>query len=203
MKRGLLLLLLLCQPVVANEASPEALDQAAQETAATPQLKIDGLHEVLLSTMQAGTSLEAREEMLRETILDLFDVGVIARISSGRAWRAFSEAEQQSLVAAVEALIVATYADRFESYTGQQFVTLGEAEARTGAIVQTEIVSSAGERTPVDYYFRGDKVFNVVASGVSDLSLRRAEYSAIIKEQGLAQLLEHLAANLAETREQG
>ena len=41
-------------------------------------------------------------------------------------------------------------------------------------------------------------VYNLVADGVSDLSLRRADYNSIIKEKGYDALLRHIEENIAE-----
>ena len=41
-------------------------------------------------------------------------------------------------------------------------------------------------------------MFNVVADGVSDLSVRRADYNSIVKSEGYAALLERMRDNIAE-----
>jgi phospholipid transport system substrate-binding protein len=70
-------------------------------------------------------------------------------------------------------------------------------------VVRTELERSNGERVSLDYYFRGGQVFNVVADGVSDLSLRRADYNGVIKSQGYERLLSHIRENIAELRVTG
>ena len=59
-------------------------------------------------------------------------------------------------------LIVATYADRFDSFSGQRFVTDAVQPARSGVVVQTRLVRSNGESVTLDYFMRDGKVFNVV-----------------------------------------
>ncbi len=187
MRRLLALLLVLSFSVAAEEGEAPA-----------PQARVDQLHEVLLSAMRLEGGVSERKSLIAPVVLELFDVASIARISTGRAWRSFDDAQRAALIDALNRLLVTTYADRFDSYNGQAFEHVELSESRTGAIVKTEIVRSSGERVPIDYYFRGDKVFNVVASGVSDLSLRRAEYSSILKEQSYSALLEHIDANIRE-----
>ena len=65
-------------------------------------------------------------------------------------------------------------------------------------MVKTELVRSSGDKVTLDYYFRDAGVFNVVADGVSDLSLRRADYNSIVKSDGYAALLEHLRSKIAD-----
>ena len=56
-------------------------------------------------------------------------------------------------------------------------------------MVKTQLVRANGERVNLDYYFNAGSVFNVVADGVSDLSLRRADYNSIIKQEGYDALI--------------
>ena len=60
------------------------------------------------------------------------------------------------------------------------------------------LADSSAHPDNLDYYFRGDRVFNVVADGVSDLSLRRADYNSIVKEEGYDRLLAHIRDSIAE-----
>ena len=65
-------------------------------------------------------------------------------------------------------------------------------------MVKTLLNRASGEPVNLDYYFRGARVFNVVADGVSDLSLRRADYAGIIREEGIEGLVIHIEASIAE-----
>ena len=53
----------------------------------------------------------------------------------------------------------------------------------------------------LDYFFSDGKVFNVAADGVSDLSLRRADYNSVLKSEGFDALMAHLEQQLRELRE--
>jgi len=96
------------------------------------------------------------------------------------------------------ALIAATYADRFDSFDGQRFERLESLAGRRGWVVKTQLVRANGERVNLDYYFNAGSVFNVVADGVSDLSLRRADYNSIIKQEGYDALIRDIRENIAE-----
>ena len=122
------------------------------------------------------------------------------RVSIGRKWRELDETQRERFVALLSEVVVATYADRFESYNNQSFETLQTRDVRNGQVVHTQIRRADGSTVTLDYFFRNQRVFNVVADGVSDLSLRRADYSAIVKERGFAALLDHLVEQLGELR---
>ena len=161
------------------------------------EAKVDRFHAALIAAMQAGGFGE-RMALLEPAVAEFFDVATVARISVGASWRGLSEERRAAFVELLERLILATYADRFDSYSGQRFVRLEVATASTGTVVKSQIQRASGEPVNLDYYFRGERVFNVVADGVSDLSLRRADYASIIRGQGFDALVEHVQADIAE-----
>ena len=161
------------------------------------EAKVDRFHAALVAAMQAGGFGE-RLALLEPAVAEFFDVATVARISVGASWRGLSEERRAAFVELLERLILATYADRFDSYSGQRFVRLEVAAASTGTVVKSQLQRASGEPVNLDYYFRGERVFNVVADGVSDLSLRRADYASIIRSQGFDALIEHVQADIAE-----
>ena len=173
---------------------------SAEASADDVSLRIDAFHAVLLEVMRAGQPFEGRAATLAPVVGELFDVPTISRISLGRSWKTLDETSRHDFSALLEELIVATYADRFENFSGQSFHRQSVETARRGWVVKTELEKSDGERVNLDYYFRGGKVFNVVADGVSDLSLRRADHNSIIKTEGYDQLLSHIRKNIARRK---
>lgn len=170
---------------------------AGADPQATPDAKVDAFHALLLEVMQTE-SFSARDAKLRPAVPEFFDLPSIARISLGGSWRKLADAQRTAFIGLMERLIVATYAGRFDSYGGQRFERMEEVQAGTGPVIKTQLVRSNGERVNLDYYFRGDKVFNVVADGVSDLSVRRADYGSVIRKEGYDALLAHIEDSIAE-----
>ena len=127
-----------------------------------------------------------------------FDIGTVSRITLGRTWRDLDDARKREFRDLLVALIVATYADRFDSFDGQRFERIESLAGRRGWVVKTQLVRANGERVNLDYYFNAGSVFNVVADGVSDLSLRRADYNSIIKQEGYDALIRDIKENIAE-----
>ncbi len=140
----------------------------------------------------------ARFRLLEPAVGELFDLETISRISLGKTWRTLAAEQQTEFVELLRVLIVATYADRFDSFDDQRFELIETIASRRGWVVKTELVRSNGERVNLDYYYRDDRVFNVVADGVSDLSLRRADYNSIIKREGYDALIQQVEANIVE-----
>ena len=154
---------------------------AANDQAAA---SVDRFHVVLIEAMQTE-GFARRTALLKPAVADFFDLGSVARISVGPSWRQLAEERRSAFVALMHRLITATYADRFDGYSGQSFVHVETLSASTGPVVKTLLNRASGEPVNLDYYFRGGQAFNVVADGVSDLSLRRADYAGIIREEGL------------------
>ena len=162
--------------------------------------RIDGFHALLLEVMQTARYAD-RVIALEPTVAEFFDIDTVSRITLGRTWRELDDARKGEFRKLLEALIVATYADRFDSFSGQRFERLESLQARRGWVVKTRLVKANGERVNLDYYFNADTVFNVVADGVSDLSLRRADYNSIIKQEGYDALIRNIQENIAEMRD--
>ena len=67
--------------------------------------------------------------------------------------------------------------------------------------MRTVIVKADGERVTLDYVLRDNEgmwqIVNVIADGVSDLSLKRADYTAVIKSEGFNSLVSKLSDKIA------
>ena len=165
-----------------------------------PSEQVESFHSTLLEVLRLPQQSE-REALLRPQILSMFDTRAIARISLGRTWRTLEIEQQQAFQSLLCELIVATYASRFDGFNGQQFVTDGVEGVKSGFVVRTHLLRNTGDSVTLDYFMREGKVFNVVADGVSDLSLRRADYNSIIKNEGYARLITHIKNKIAIARD--
>ena len=159
--------------------------------------QIDGFHALLLEVMQTARYVD-RVSALEPVVTGLFDIDTVSRITLGRTWRELDDTRKCEFREMLMALIVATYADRFDSFSGQRFERLESLPGRRGWVIKTQLVKANGERVNLDYYFNAGAVFNVVADGVSDLSLRRADYNSIIKQEGYDALIRNIQDNVAE-----
>lgn len=172
--------------------------QASIESSQQAQEKVEEFHDVLLKVMRSGDSYSQRYKVLVPVVDKIFDVDRIARISLGRTWRSLSVETKSDFAQRLMNLIAATYADRFASFNEQQFVTIEVRSSTNGDVVRTQLLRVDAGPVQLDYYLRDAQIFNVVADGVSDLSLRRADYNSIVKEQGFEALLEHLDRQIAQ-----
>ena len=86
--------------------------------------------------------------------------------------------------------IAATYADRFDSYSGEQLQVTGERPYNADVIVQTKIVKSDGEATTLNYLMRQNQgswqISDVYLDGtISQLAVQRSEFNSILRREGV------------------
>ncbi len=175
------------------------------EAQTSPQGVVEQLHATLLQAMTGAEKLgyQGRYDLLSPVLAQSFDFPAIARIVTARHWKRFSEAEQARFLETFAELSAATYAVNFARFSGERFATLGTAESKAGTVVRTELVKSDGDKVPLTYLLHKSadgswRVVNVIAQGVSDLALKRAEYAAVINAEGLDSLIKRLDAKIAE-----
>lgn len=172
---------------------------------------IESFHAALLETMRQAKTLgySGRYEKLAPTIRNSFDLAFMARYSAGRHWRDLSAAQRAGLVDAFSRITVATYASRFNGYSGERFHILAEDGARRGTmVVHTELEKKDGERIKLSYLMRetkdGWRTIDVfVKSGISELATKRSEYGATLERKGYAGLIAALEEMIAGLRDKG
>lgn len=157
---------------------------------------VRGFYDVLLNTMRDGPQLgrRGRNAKLEPVILKVFDVPYMTRMAVGASWAATPDPKQHQAAEAFGRYITATWADRFDSYSGEKLEVTGAQPYAAGALVHTRIVKSNGEPVAIDYLMRrnGDvwQVADVYLTGtISELATRRSEFSSVLRSQGIDGLI--------------
>lgn len=187
-------------PAAAADPSPADAPPDAEAAAA-----IETLHATLLGVMKDAQALgfSGRLERIRPVLLELYDFPFMAEKSAGLGWRDLDEAERTRLVDAFSRLAIATYAARFDHHDGARFETLGvEPASHDTVLVKTRILRASGEAVALDYRMRAEagrwRIIDVFMNGtVSELALRRSQYSGLLKREGFDALLEAIEQKIA------
>ena len=97
-----------------------------------------------------------RHRLLAPAIDEVFHLRLMTRLVAGRRhWKGFSKTEKESFVDAFSGLVAATYADRFDGYSGQSFEILGSTPLRPKTVlVKTSIVGPKRTPTRLNYVLR-------------------------------------------------
>jgi len=152
---------------------------------------IEGMtDDAMKSLAVTGIEKEVRRERFRRLMRDKFAFKGIAKWVLGRYWRKASEDERRQFVALFEDLMVITYADRFENYSGEK-IEIGQAEVRSGkdALVHSKLIRGANTKS-IDVIWRVRKskgLFKVVDVMVEGLSMgltQQKEFSSVIRKNG-------------------
>lgn len=179
--------------------STAAASAAATESTATNSAErtIGTFHAGLLDIMKHADELgmEGRIEKLTPLMDKTFDLRFMASKTVGRHWRSLSDEEKGRWVDLFKRFTTANYAGRFTGFTGEEFVTLGVEDAPRGTrVVLTKIIVPGDDDVQLNYrMIERDgtwKVIDVFLNGtVSELALRRSEYSSALKRKGFASLV--------------
>jgi phospholipid transport system substrate-binding protein len=177
--------------------------QAETSAAAKP---VDALHTALLAAMKQGkeAGYKGRFAALEPVVTQSFDFATVARLVLGRNWAGLKPEQQKKFIDTFSKLSVATYASRFDSFSGEHFDSLGEVKQNgNNTLVETQLVRTNDQPVSLNYLVSTGpdgtaRILNVVADGVSDISLKRSEYSSIISSDGFDALIEKLNAKIAQ-----
>ena len=166
-----------------------------------PKTQVERFHEALMASARLDGGYDERVALLGAEFDRVFDLPRIARISAGSSWRELDAPTKNEYLELLRNVVLGTYVSRFDADRGQLLEVLEATEVKPGRdLVRAQIVRPSGASVALGYYLRDNKVFNVEADGVSDLSIRRADYSSIIKAEGFAGLLSHLKTQAANSR---
>jgi phospholipid transport system substrate-binding protein len=168
---------------------------------------IRSFYDTLLSVMKDGQRLGfgGRRDRLAPAIRRSFDFPQMTRLMVGTQWLNLSAEQRQQLIDSFSAFSIATYANRFDDYSGEAFEVDDAAQRINGTddIVKSRLVKSDGDKVELDYLMRGDngrqRIIDVYLSGtVSELATRRSEFASVMRRGGVEALVDLLQRKTAE-----
>lgn len=150
----------------------------------------------LLDTMRNATALGARGryQKLEPVVQRMFDLPFMIKLSIGPMWGRLTPEQKERSVSAFRRYVTATYASRFDGYSGEQFPVLGESPIKHGVLVRTQIVKSDGKPVSINYVMHDNdtawQIRDVYLSGtISELATRRSEFATILRTTGVDGLI--------------
>jgi phospholipid transport system substrate-binding protein len=191
-RRGVLLGLALAAGAPAAWAA--APDPAAQV--------VDAFDADLIDTMKQARSLGlmGRFHHLEPIVTRAYDIPTMIRIAVGPSWSTMTPAQQSALTEAFRRLTAASYAHTFDGYAGERIEVEPNVVTRgPDKVVQTKLFPAHGAPVAIAYRLRESggawKIIDVFYNGaISQLTTRRADFSAILAQGGAPALLAHLNA---------
>jgi len=176
---------------------------AADEGGATARQVVEKFQDELIAVMKDGKKLgyAGRYDRLKEPVSNSHELTKIARIVVGKEWEKLSEEQQQKLVDVFSELSIASYAHNFKDYSGESFVFDSEEETtRGGFVVHSHLVIPDDKPVKFDYMLKEKgnswRIINIIANGVSDLALKRSEYTTILQREGFDALISKISEKI-------
>jgi len=172
----------------------------AAAAATDPEAVARELNAGLLGVMKDSATLDyaARAERIGPLVDAAYDVAFMAEKSLGREWDELDDEAKKNWVALFREFMIANYAGRFTGYTGEAFEQFGKEDgAYDTVLVKTRLIVPKQENVDLDYRLRetpdGWRIVDVYLKGsVSELALRRSDYTAVLKRGGFDDLSTYL-----------
>lgn len=166
----------------------------AEETSA--KQVVDEFQNQLLNVMKQGKELgfQGRYDKLDVAVKKSHDLPKIARIVVGKQWEELTPEQQSKLENVFSKLSVSAYAHNFKEYAGESFSFVSEEETgRGGVVVHTNLHIPGEKDVKFDYMMKkkdeGWQIINIIADGVSDLALKRSDYTSVLSRDGFDALI--------------
>lgn len=164
------------------------------------------LNEALGATSAQAEQLgyEGRLVKLEPAVATAFDLDFMGEKAIGRHWKPLAEADRRQWLALFRKFTTANYAANLDRSAGQRFEVVGEEPGPNETVLVKTRVSATGI-DPVDVSYRlreaapAWKIVDVYYKGtVSELALRRADFTAVLDRDGFPGLVVSVEAKLAE-----
>jgi phospholipid transport system substrate-binding protein len=172
---------------------------AAEIQTDSPVATIASLQQGLVEAARdKSATVEERYAKLEPLIVATHDLPYIAEFALRRQWSSLAAEDRQRFVTAFQRLSVMTYAARFGEVAADAFrpIVAGAPDANARVQVTTAIEREGQTDVSLEYLLQQDgekwRIVNVVADGVSDLALKRAEYQRVFSSAGLDGLIAEL-----------
>lgn len=177
-----------------------AVNAVAEEKSGTSaRAVVEKFQAELIQVMKNGKQLgfAGRYDKLYDSVSNSHDLTKIARIVVGKEWEKLSSEQQDKLIDVFSRLSVASYAHNFKEYAGESFVFDSEEEtARGGFVVHSRLIVPDDKPVKFDYMLKeisgSWRIINIIANGVSDLALKRSEYTTILQREGFDALIKKI-----------
>ncbi|TNE56516.1 MAG: hypothetical protein EP340_11530 [Alphaproteobacteria bacterium] len=179
--------------------------QGAEVAPSSPEATIAQFNAALLEAIHTpeDAGFEARRAIMESAVQEAFDMPLLARRTMSRSvWSEWTPEQKRLYVDTLQDYQAAVLADRFKPGADVTFVIDGVEDSVQGTkLVKTRILRAEDEDVKLNYLTADrEEVWRVVDiylnSTISEVAMRRSEYSAIVAAQGFDGLIDALNAQI-------
>lgn len=187
-----------------------APDSYASAEISRPGEVIKNFNAALLEAMKNGDQLgySGRYKLLDPVIKDSFALSHMALQTLGRYAKTLKPEERDLMINIYTDWTIATYAARFDSYSGEKFQVVSESGSQQGTMtVISKLIKGNGDEVVFHYLMQNAegawRVIDIQIKGVSQLALTRAQFTGVFRDKGFKGLIEMLKEKIRRFEKSG
>jgi phospholipid transport system substrate-binding protein len=146
--------------------------------------------------LQTPEMKEKKEQMIMDAVDGAFNWEEFSRRALARNWSQRTDGEKKEFISLFKQLIKRTYMEKSGQYSGGKVEFLEEKIDGEYGVVKSQLVSSSGTKTPVDYRLMKKDgawwVYDVYIEDVSLISNYRSQFNVILNKSSFDELLKRL-----------
>ena len=178
---------------------------AMADSTADARKPVERLNNTLIEVMKGGKSLgyNGRLKKLDPVVKETFEFEAVSLIALGTHWKKLEQPQKLAFMDKLTDLSVATYAAQFKEYGGESFQFDFSQDIKNGRLLLRYNLVAPKEKPIRFEYFVGQfngqwHIINIVVDGISDLALKKAQYTSVIDREGFDALLNKLTQKIAD-----
>lgn len=166
---------------------------------------VERLNDVLIDVMKNSARLkyQGRYKKLEPVVKDVFQFEAVAQIALGSHWKKLEQTQKITFIGVLTNLSVATYAAQFNEYAGEKFEYQSGEETKADRVTLRYLMVAPNEK-PIKFeyivnQFSGQwQIINIIVDGISDLALKKAQYTSVIDREGFDKLVAKLSQKVTD-----
>jgi phospholipid transport system substrate-binding protein len=148
---------------------------------------------IMSNTSVAELQATGLPEKARQLVFSRFDFSEMTKRSLGAHWKSMDQAEQREFIAAFTQRLLVFYGKSVRSTGNEKIEFTREVRDGQQASVESKVISSNGDQTPIDYRLRDVDgqwmVYDVVIDNVSLVNNYRSQFERVIAKSSVQDLL--------------
>jgi phospholipid transport system substrate-binding protein len=180
------------------------LSDAADAVSAAKKT-VDRLNDTLIEVMKDSKKLgyQGRYKKLEPVVKESFEFEAVSQIALGGHWKKLDKQQKTAFVEKLTELSIATYAAQFNSYGGEAFKYDSNQDLKNDRLLIRYFLTSPNDK-PIKFEYMVNelngqwRIINIIVDGISDLALKKAQYTSVIDREGFDSLLNKLSQKIAD-----
>jgi phospholipid transport system substrate-binding protein len=151
---------------------------------------------IMSNTSVAELRATGLPEKARQLVFSRFDFSEMTKRSLGAHWKSMDQREQREFIAAFTQRLLVFYGKSVRSTGNEKIEFTREVRDGQQASVESKVISSNGDQTPIDYRLHDVNgqwmVYDVVIDNVSLVNNYRSQFERVIAKSSVQDLLRRM-----------